>query len=81
MPIKIPVNIFNKKLPLISLQKLIIPLLFKIFKDDIEIFDKLRINSSYIPRTKAIVPPETPGTRSAMPIKTPLRIRDIDFMN
>jgi hypothetical protein len=35
------------------------------------------INSSYIPRIKAMVPPETPGTTSEAPIQKPFALRMI----
>ena len=37
-----------------------------------ESLDKLVINSLYTPKISAIVPPEIPGTRSAIPMKIPL---------
>ncbi len=40
------------------------------------------INSAYIPVIKAIVPPETPGIISAIPIKTPFKYKSgLIFIN
>ena len=40
------------------------------------------INSSYIPVMNAIVPPDTPGIISAIPINTPLIYKSIlNFIN
>ena len=50
---------------------------------DLELTDFIEsINSSYIPVIKAIVPPETPGIISAIPIKTPFKYKSgLIFIN
>ena len=68
-----PIKSTLRKFPFIFFQKTMNPSVFKLlrFFRFIELMD--RMSSLYTPRISAIVPPETPGIRSAVPMATPLK--------
>lgn len=82
MDVNIPKIKVIKKDPFISLQNNE-NLSLKSNFNEFEFTDFIEsINSSYIPVIKAIVPPETPGIISAIPIKTPFKYNSsLNFIN